>query len=173
MIDKDCRAGADGASEPHNTYNARGAPRKTSDGTESSASPQLIRSLQATEDAWQRIEAEFGLLTAEDVAGILGATTTNWSTLFVLRNTGKVIAVNRGSSIRYPAFQFDHAQRVIFPVIEPLIEVACANQWSCEDLTLWMIGPTTSFDNEDRPVDHVREPELLLAAAHSHMEALG
>lgn len=137
-----------------------------------SVSPQLARSIRATHAAWERVAEEFGLLTDAEVCGILGITPTNSESLSVLRSTGKIIAVTRGRSIRYPGFQFDRARRIIHPVIEPLLKVARANEWTSEDLTLWMIGPTTSFDEENRPVDHVREPEALLAAAHSHMEAL-
>ncbi|WP_166788751.1 helix-turn-helix domain-containing protein [Cryobacterium sp. TMT4-31] len=115
------------------------------------------------------MEAEFGLLTDSEVAKILGVTSTN---LIRLRNSGRIIAVKRGPSVRYPGFQFDRASRAILPVIRPLVAVARDNGWSNESLTLWMLGPTTSFEEEDRPADHLHEPELLLAAAHSHMEAL-
>ncbi|MBX0299381.1 helix-turn-helix domain-containing protein [Cryobacterium sp. 1639] len=144
-------------------------PQKPDAETESHTSPQLARSLHATKLAWDRMEAEFGLLTDNEAAKFLGVTSPN---LIRLRNSGRIIAVERGPSIRYPGFQFDRASRAILPVIKPLVEVARENGWSNESLTLWMLGPTTSFDAEDRPADHLNEPELLLAAARSHMEAL-
>ncbi|MGY4858264.1 helix-turn-helix domain-containing protein [Cryobacterium sp. AP23] len=144
-------------------------PQEPDAETESYTSPQLARSLRSTQLAWDRMEAEFGLLTDNEAAKFLGVTSTN---LIRLRNSGRIIAVKRGPSIRYPGFQFDRASRAILPVIKPLVEVARENGWSNESLTLWMLGPTTSFDAEDRPADHLHEPELLLAAAHSHMEAV-
>ncbi|WP_105035162.1 hypothetical protein [Cryobacterium aureum] len=63
----------------------------------------------------------------------------------------------RGTEYRYPGFQFDRAHGIVFPVIAPRIELAHENQWTDEDLILWMQGPTTSFENENRPVDHLRE----------------
>jgi hypothetical protein len=137
--------------------------------TESHTSPQLARSLHATKLVWERMEAEFGLLTDSEAAKVLGVTSTD---LIRLGHSGRIIAVKRGPSVRYPGFQFDRAGRSILPVIEPLVAVARESGWSNESLTLWMLGPTTSFDEEDRPADHLHEPELLLAAAHSHMEAV-
>jgi hypothetical protein len=170
--DRTGKSGAKCGRAPHAKEELESAPAGSSAATPSTPSPQLIRSLQTTERVWKRLAEEFGLLTASEVIEILGATLTNRNTLVVLRFTGKIIAVRRGSYIQYPGFQFDRARRTIFPVVEPLIEVARANEWSCEDLTLWMLCPTTSFDEEDRPVDHLQEQELLLAAARSHMEAV-
>jgi hypothetical protein len=116
--------------------------------------------MQATENAWRRIEAEFGLLTAREVAELLGARPT------------KLLSVQRGKTLRYPGFQFDREARAILPVIEPLINLARANGWRMADVALWLTSPSTSFDAEDRPVDHLREdPDAVLAAAQNAFEA--
>lgn len=169
----------DGDGDGDDGTERQGVPRSAGDSacspqipdaeTESHTSLQLARSLHATKLAWDRMEVEFGLLTDSEAAKILGVTSTN---LIRLRNSGRIISVEHGPSVRYPGFQLDRASHSILPVIKLLVEVARENGWSNESLTLWMLGPTTSFDDQDRPADHLHEPELLLAAAHSHMEAL-
>ena len=169
------------------TDNLNGDGRATSgshhrsDGTDSAAaaaaagagtapSPQLARAIRATAEAWRRLEEEFGLLTSGEVAELLGAPLTGPSGVAARREARKIIGVRRGNTYVYPGFQFDH--QTVLPVIAPLLELAHANAWSSDDLTLWTFGPTTSFVQEDRPVDHLREPEAVLATATLTMEAL-
>ncbi|QYF74876.1 hypothetical protein [Cryobacterium sp. PAMC25264] len=135
-------------------------------------SPQMSRSIQATERVWRRVESEFGLLTSSEVAKLLGIepAATNW--VEEQRIAGRLIGVRRHGSYRYPGFQFDPAKREILPLVAPLIELARANDWPSGDLTLWMLGPSTSFEREDRPVDHRHEPSVVIASARSSMEAL-
>ena len=147
------------------------------DGTDSAAeaagtapSPQLDRAIRATAEAWRRLEEEFGLLTSGEVAELLGVTSAGPGWVAAQRKARKIIGVREGNTYLYPGFQFDH--QTVLPVIAPLLELAHANAWSSDDLTLWMFGPTTSFVQEDRPVDHLREPEAVLAAATLTMEAL-
>ncbi|TFC86916.1 DNA-binding protein [Cryobacterium sp. TmT2-59] len=133
-------------------------------------SPQLARAVRATAEVWRRLEEEFGLLTSGEVAELLGVTPAGPSWVAAQRKARKIIGVRRGNTYRYPGFQFDH--QTVLPVIAPLLELARANGWSSDDLTLWIFGPTTSFVQEDRPVDHLREPEAVLATATLTMEAL-
>ena len=133
-------------------------------------SPQLARAIRATAEAWRRLEEEFGLLTNGEVIEMLGVTSAGPSWVAAQRKARKIIGVRRGNSYLYPGFQFDH--ETVLPVIAPLLELAHANGWSSDDLTLWTFGPTTSFVQEDRPVDHLRETEAVLAAATLTMEAL-
>jgi hypothetical protein len=146
-----------------------------SDGTDSAAagtapSPQLARAIRATAEVWRRLEEEFGLLTSGEVAELLGVTSAGSGWVAAQRKARKIIGVRHGNTYRYPGFQFDH--QTVLPVIAPLLELAHANAWSSDDLSLWMFGPTTSFVQEDRPVDHLLEPEAVLAAATLTMEAL-
>lgn len=133
-----------------------------------SPSPQLLRSQQATRNMWNRLQVEFGLLTGREVAELLGAGPNNRTFAPSLRTARKVIGVKRGNGYRYPGFQFEHG--AILPVIEPLIRLADANGWTAESLTMWMLSRSTSFPQEDRPVDHLHEPEAVLASAKNAFE---
>lgn len=73
--------------------------------------------------------------------------------------------MRRSNAYRYPGFQFDWEHGAILAVIGALIQLADANGWPLEDLTAWLLSPSTSFAEEDRPVDHLQEPETVLAAA--------
>ena len=134
-------------------------------------SPQLARSLQATENAWRSMGAQFGLLTSGQVAELLGASPSN-RTLASRRHAAHQIAgVVRRNAVLYPGFQFDRSQGTILPVMARLIGLATANGWSEEDLLLWLCSPTTSFEGQDRPVDHFHDPDSVLAAAKAQFEA--
>jgi len=132
----------------------------------SSRTPQMLRSQRATQTAWIRIEREFGLLTDSQVAALLGANRSNRALVSTMRSDNEILAVRRGSEYTYPAFQFDRDLGAVLPIIPSLIRLAHENKWTDHDVVLWLQGPTTSFELEDRPVDHLRtDPELVLAAA--------
>lgn len=131
-------------------------------------SPQLARARQATEKMWNRLESEFGLLTGQEVAGLLGAEPNDRNLTAAKRTARKVIGVRRGNAYLYPGFQFEHG--AILAVIPPLIQLADDNGRSLESLTAWMLSPSTSFEEEDRPVDHLHEPEAVLASAKNTFE---
>jgi hypothetical protein len=133
-------------------------------------SPELAYRLLATEHMWRLMDAEYGLLTERDVAQLLRVppTVRNW--VSERRKASQMIGVRRGNSYRYPGFQFDRELSVILPFVETLLDLARVNDWTTESLSLWMLSPSTSFAGEDRPVDHLREPETVLAAAKLQME---
>ena len=63
-----------GNPEGHEGRDPSGRPVEASAGA---ISPQLARSMQATDAAWRRVEAEFGLLTGAEVAELLAADPSN------------------------------------------------------------------------------------------------
>jgi len=133
-------------------------------------SPELAWSLRETENMWRQMDAEFGLLTVQEVAELLGPPTTRaW--VAEHRKAGHIIGVRRGNSYRYPAFQFDRDRQIVLPLFASLLKLARANDWCTESLSLWMLGPSTSFAKEDRPVDNLQDPQAVLAAAKMEMEA--
>jgi len=135
-------------------------------------SPQLARSIRATEVAWHGMAQEFGLLDGTQVAILLGgAGDIDGLPSSVTRG---ILAVERGDEIVYPGFQFDRDARTVLPVMEPLLALAEANGWRFGDVALWLISPSTSFDMEDRPVDHlISEPSAVLASARDSFEFSG
>ncbi|MCW2133407.1 hypothetical protein B0G38_002584 [Arthrobacter sp. VKM Ac-2550] len=134
-------------------------------------SPQLARSLQAEVNVWKRIEDEFSLLSSSEVAEMLGASPNNRNLASEKRRAGKILAVGRGNTFRYPGFQFDRRRGIVRPVIEELIALAAEADWPQEDLLLWLCSPSAYFHEADRPVDHLSEPERLLEAAKAQFEA--
>jgi hypothetical protein len=134
-------------------------------------SPQLARSLQATENMWRSIATEFGLLTSGQVAELLGARPSNRKLAARRRAAHQIAGVVRRNAVVYPGFQFDQTHGTIIPVMARLIELAAANNWSEADLLLWLCSPTTAFDSEDRPVDHLEQPDAVLRAAKNQFEA--
>lgn len=145
----------------------------TSPGAEplNEATPQLARARKATEQAWQRMEAEFGLLTSVEVAKALGADPSNNDYALSKRADNEIVGVLRDGEYRYPGFQFDRERGMVLHVIAPLIQLARDNGWSDESLVLWLQGPNTSFEHESRPVDHLgSDPDAVMAAAQNAFE---
>ncbi|TFC83312.1 hypothetical protein E3T23_02785 [Cryobacterium cheniae] len=134
-------------------------------------SPQLARSLQATENMWRSISAEYGLLTSGQVAELLGASPSNRTLASRRRAAHQIAGVVRRNAVLYPAFQFDRSQGTILPVMAQIIRLAAATGWHEKDLLLWICSPTTSFEGQDRPVDHFHDPDSVLAAAKAQFEA--
>ena len=135
---------------------------------ETALTPQLALSRRFTQEAWARVETEFGLLTTSEVAAILQDTSTDHTLVSAKRAENGILAVLRGQEFRHPGFQFDRDHGTVLPVIAPLIKLAHENQWRDGDLILWLQGTNTSFEKEDRPVDHLRsDPDLVLAAAQN------
>jgi len=138
--------------------------------TPGTVSPQLARSLQAAENIWRRMENEFGLLTSMEVAELLGSRKPNRTAASALRNDGSIIGIMRGNSYRFPGFQFDAKQGTVLPVMPRLIALARENGRSDDDVVFWLTSPSSFFAEQDRPVDHMREDERLLAAARDQFE---
>ena len=133
-------------------------------------SPQMARSLQAAENTLRRIEHEFGLLTSVEVAELLGSRKPNRSVAAAQRAAGQIVGIMRGNSYRFPGFQFDREAASVLPVIPKLIALARENDRSDEDLIFWLYSPSSFFPEKDRPVDHIRQEDRVLAAAVDQFE---
>ncbi|MDJ0354426.1 hypothetical protein [Pseudarthrobacter sp. PH31-O2] len=127
-------------------------------------SPQLARSLQATENAWRKMEAEFGLLSSKEVSEAVGSKSPNRSFASDQRAAGKLLAVKRPGGFRYPGFQIDRSEHTIRPVIHDLLKVAQEADRSETSLALWMVSPTGYLDGA-RPVDELDHPEQVVETA--------
>lgn len=137
----------------------------------SPASPQLARSLQAQENWWRKIEAEHPWFTSTQAAQQLGRS-ANRNYASQLRKDGKLLGYRRANSYRYPAFQFDPRTGDVRPVIGQLLAFTRSCDVPDEDLMLWLCSRTAYFPEQDRPVDHIEDPELLLAAARDEFGAI-
>jgi hypothetical protein len=133
-------------------------------------SPELVRSLQAEENWWRKIEQELPSLSSTETAELMGAKPTNRNFASTQRASGRLLGYTRRHAIRYPRFQFDDRGRVR-AVIPQLIAIARGFGIPDEDLVMWLASPTTFFASQDRPVDHLDDPERLLAAARDDFGA--
>lgn len=135
------------------------------------APPELVRSLQAEDNWWRRIEAEFGSLSSTETAQLLGASPKNRNYASSRRAAGQLLGFTRKNSARFPKFQFDLARGSILEVIPEVIGIARNHGINDEDVILWMVGRSTWFAGQDRPVDHLDNREMLLAAARDEFGA--
>lgn len=130
---------------------------------ETAVSPQTARALQVTENAYRRIGDEFGYLTSSEVAARMNAKTVNRTLANQLRIDGKLLAIQRTNRYLFPGFQFDDRGQVK-PVMERLIRIAEDAGWDHDDLLLWLGNPTSRFDDDRRPLDHLDEEDLVVDA---------
>jgi hypothetical protein len=132
------------------------------------ASPQMARGVQATENAWRAMDAEFGLLSGSEVARLLGSKARSAAGFAAdRRKAGKLLGIRRRNAFVYPGFQFDLAAGAVLPVIPALLELVARYGKSPEGLAQWLCARTGQLGDE-RPVDHLHEVERVLEAAGNH-----
>lgn len=132
------------------------------------ASPPLARAVQAQQNLYDRIEAEFGLLTSAQAADRMGSrAVARRNAATAARKEGKLLALQRGRYLSYPGFQFTAAG--IRPVIADLWGIARKHSWGETSLIEWMVAPTTYLAGQ-RPVDIIDDPDRLLTVAREAFE---
>lgn len=127
--------------------------------------PAVARAVQAEQNLYARIEAEFGMLSSTEAGKRMGSRSSAPRNLATTAHRNKaLVAVRRGNYLTYPGFQFG-ADGKPLAVIARLREVADDNGWSEAGLVQWLCSPTTYLDG-DRPVDHLAaDPERVVAVA--------
>lgn len=130
------------------------------------ATPALAASTQARENLYERIAAEFGLLTSTQAGEAMGSRSSSATRNLAIkaRREGRVVGLKRGTYTVFPGFQFTEAG--LRPVVAELIKIGDAHGRTEAGLVQWLMTPTTYLHGR-RPVDVVDEPEALLGAAHS------
>ena len=114
--------------------------------------PAVARAVQAERNLYDRIDAEFGLLTSAEVGRRLGSRSTAPRNLAVAtRRGGSLVAITRGHQALYPGFQFGSDGRPL-AVIRDLRDLAGECGWSESSVVQWLCAPTTYLDGL-RPVD--------------------
>lgn len=127
------------------------------------ASPNLARAVQAQQNIYDSVDAEFGLLTSSQAGDRIGSrAVARRNAATAARNEGRLVAVRRGRYLLYPGFQFDAAG--IRPVVADLVQVAFTHGWDETSLITWLVSPTTYLDGS-RPVDIMDEPDRLVSLA--------
>lgn len=105
--------------------------------------------------SWDDIEREFGLLSSDDVAVMLGTRALN-------KARNKMIAIKMSRNLVYPGFQFD-STGALRPTIEVLVKLANENGIEFTWVAQWMCL-RSEFLNGFRPVDLINEEDILVAA---------
>jgi hypothetical protein len=129
------------------------------------AEPPIARAVQAERNLYDRIEAEFGMLTSAEAGRRLGSKSTAPRNLAVAtRRKGSLLAITRGHQTLFPGFQFGTDGRPL-PVIRVLRDLAEEAQWSQNGVVQWLCGPTTYLGGQ-RPVDLLAsDPERVVDTA--------
>jgi hypothetical protein len=133
------------------------------------AEPAVARAVQAEQNVYGRIEAEFGMLTSTEAGKRMGSRSSAPRNLATTAHRNKaLVAVRQGNYLSYPGFQFGPDGKPL-TVIGRLLEVAEENGWSEAGLVQWLCSPTTYLDG-DRPVDHLTsDPDRVVAVAAEAM----
>ena len=117
----------------------------------SQLSPPAALQLQLNLEANRRLEEEFGLLTAAQVAERSGSTAANASqTGSRWRKAGKVLVFSVKGTSCYPGFQFDENGQPL-PVIAEVIE-RLGPYLPSRQLAFWFVGASVDL-YDGRPVD--------------------
>lgn len=127
--------------------------------------PAVARAVQAERNLYDRIDAEFGLLTSAQTGKRLGSRSTAPRNLAAsTHRSGALLAITRGHQRLFPAFQFGADGRPL-PVIRTLRELADETGWSETGVVQWLCAPTTYFGGR-RPVELLAdEPVRVVDAA--------
>lgn len=130
--------------------------------------PEVAQRAQATENTWRNIEKEFGLLTSAEVADRVGKAGRSYA--HQRRTNGDLLAVRRGGRDYYPGFQVTPTGPV--PLMAELAAEASELGVREASVLLWMVAPATWWDglgpeSDNRPVDHLDDPDEVLAAFRS------
>lgn len=129
------------------------------------AEPAVARAVQAERNLYDRIDAEFGLLTSAEAGRRLGSRSTAPRNLAVAtRRKGALLALTRGHQTLFPGFQFGADGRPL-AVIRTLRDLADETRWSENSVVQWLCAPTTYLSGQ-RPVDLLaNSPERVVDAA--------
>lgn len=130
-------------------------------------SPQIARSVQASENRWRRMAREFPMLDSSQVASLLGISATNRNKASQLAKQGKILGVVRGNRTLYPSFEFDLEAGKVRPVVAEVVKTA-GDRWAAESLLQWFCAPNGFLDGR-RPVDVIEDEQTLVAAAHKSL----
>lgn len=127
--------------------------------------PAIARAVQAEQNLYGRIAAEFGMLTSTEAGKRMGSRSRAPRNLATTAHRNhQLIAVRQGNALAYPGFQFGPDGQPL-AVISRLRETAETNDWSEAGLVQWLCSPTTYFDG-GRPVDHLtKDPDRVAAVA--------
>lgn len=121
------------------------------------ASPQMAHSIEASAERWRQVLRDYRFLTRAELDRMPSG-----------RDTAHLLKFEHDGAVLYPEFQFNEAGQLL-PVIPELMSLAKNNDWSERSLILWCVTATGYLDDE-APVDHLDNPDRILACARSRFE---
>jgi len=129
------------------------------------ASPAVVLQARRNAEARAALLAEFGALTASQVAELSGSEAKNRSALAGRwRREGRLVAVEHQGTVYYPAFQFDEDGKPR-PIVESVLDHLADPHVTSWQQALWFTTANGWLDAR-RPVDLLEsEPEAVVAAA--------
>lgn len=130
------------------------------------ASPEVARSVQASENRWRTIANEYKLLDSRAVDELLGGSGMNRNRAHQLAKEGKIIGVKRGRGTVYPGFEFEHG--AVRPVMSELAAISRRSNWSDAHLIMWMASPNGYLEGRV-PAQMLDQPDKVLKAARQDL----
>ncbi len=119
--------------------------------------PATLESLRHREERWRTIEQTWGLLTAAEVAPLLGSKSSNPSEFMrERRKSAAMIAVRRSRRILYPGFQFA-VDGALSPGLSDVVRTLIDADWSMESVLFWFTAPNGALPQQATPADALAE----------------
>lgn len=139
-------------------------------GQDQAPGPGVMAQIGRLEAAWRDIEKRYGLLSADDLVRMAGATPASLRTwVHNQRRRHGLLAVRRGGRNVFPGFQFTKTGSPK-PWLREITEPLLAAGWSEESVLLWLAAPTgwlsgqAPLDVVDTELDRVRRAAAAAAA---------
>lgn len=123
----------------------------------------------AAQERW-RFEVAKDTLGLQEVAELLDPQHPDLVRVQQLVEDGELLVVQHDGSARFPKYQFSGPS--VRDVIPTLLALAKRNGIPTWDLCYWMVSGSSMFAAQDRPMDHLDNPEELLTAARYEFETV-
>ena len=123
-------------------------------------------SFKDAEALWRTMAQEHGLYTITEAAHRLGFGHGHNLRATRLTGKGRVLAVRRGDTFRYPGFQFDEPSGRALPAVKDVVRRGRWAGWTDEQVALWFYAPNRLLQGK-RPVDVRGDEEKLISTAEA------
>lgn len=117
-----------------------------------------------------RAEVAKETLGIQEVAELLNPEHPDPDRAEQLVESGQLLCVHYEGRARFPGYQFTGTS--VREVVAALLALGKRNGIPSWDFCYWMISRSSMFPAHDRPMDHLDEPDQLLAAARYEFEAI-
>jgi hypothetical protein len=126
--------------------------------------PATVRAVVETENAWRKLEEEFGLLDATQIGRVAGSRSKvarSWAAQ--KHRDRQLLGIKRRNRFVYPGFQLDSLGKIKTAIPAVLANFDAAN-WPEEHVALWFVAANGWLAGR-RPVDVLDETETVTQAS--------